>query len=136
MNNAPTMPTPMHGDKQTTDKGNLLVCIQLRGQQKKFFYMTPDGKYRPHPFSIKNKQFLNNAEWKFMYNLTQKSEQMTPAELAIAEELYAYINQDVTACWDVEEIKKGLSSLADDSVRKNGLASARGFANIAKLFAE
>ncbi len=133
MNNNTTVPTPKHGDKQTTSDGNYLVCIHEPGNQKKFFYMTPAGVYKPNPFSIRNKQFLNKSEWNWLYGKTQKVEALTETELAVAEDLFHYIRQDVTTEWDIKDVRKSMQILASQASSSGG--SIRGLSNLAERFA-
>lgn len=129
------VPTPKHGDKQTTIANNMLVCMHQPGKPRKFFYMSPDGKYKPHVFTVKNRQFLNKTEWDFLFSKTQKVEVMTPEELALAEELFGYIIQNVTSEWSIADIKKGTKVIADQSKTSANCTSIRGLDKVANLFA-
>lgn len=133
MNNNSSIPTPRHGDKQTTLDGNFLVCVHAPGSQRKFFYVTPEGIYKPHPFTVRNKQFLTKTEWNYLYTHTQKVERLTDNELVMVEELVPYIVQDVTQEWDLKKIKEGINKIKEQP-KNNSFGSIPGFANILQSF--
>jgi hypothetical protein len=128
MNN--TAPIPAHGLKQTTEKGNILICVITEGDKKKFFYMSPAGKYFVHEFTKKKDgKLLTTTEWNFLFEKTQKVEEATKEELRMAETLIPCIMEDPFYAWTIEEAVVRNQEIVKYTAENNGscMANIPGF---------
>lgn len=126
---------PSHGFKQTTDKGNLLVCIET-SIRLLIFYITPDGKYLPGNYTKNTGSFLNRTEWNFLGDKTEKVEKMTDLEIQYALALVPCIIEDRFYPWTFEEASdRNLNVLNLLTERSNtALGELPAFTKLKQLF--
>lgn len=131
------VPVPFHGDSQTTEKGNLLICMEKPDKPGKFFfYMTPSGDYLVSDYTKNTGLLPNKTEWNFLFEKTKKVSKLNEDCLRIAEDLIAYIVQDPKNPWKISEVREMMALLAKGSNQnQSSFTKVKGFDKLASIFA-
>ncbi len=111
MNNNKILP-PKHGDSQMTQKENLLIFIEDNLGKKRYFYMTPKGRYLVCEYTKNTGLLPNKTEWIFLFEKTRKVSKLSKGLLSIVEELIPYIVQNPKKSWSIDEIRSSRNNLS------------------------